>query len=87
MAADAQAKPVSSAPQLDVTEPATTKTPSRSARKRSAGSERRKPQAKTKIVVRRLPPNLPEDIFKSSISKWLDDADWWTFVAGKVAKR
>ncbi|KAJ3171814.1 hypothetical protein HDU87_008282 [Geranomyces variabilis] len=80
--------PVPSAAQQDGAEAATAKPSSRSSRNlnRTAGPKQKQPQAKTKIVIRRLPPNLPEEIFKGSVAQWLEDADWWTFVAGKVAK-
>ncbi|KAJ3156983.1 hypothetical protein HDU89_002392 [Geranomyces variabilis] len=87
MAAAAQVPSVPSATaQQDAAEAATAKPSSRSSRKRTAGPKQKQPHAKTKIVIRRLPPNLPEEIFKGSVAQWLDDADWWTFVAGKVAK-
>ncbi|KAJ3166891.1 hypothetical protein HDU88_002979 [Geranomyces variabilis] len=87
MAAAAQVSSVPSATaQQDAAEAATAKPSSRSSRKRTAGPKQKQPHAKTKIVIRRLPPNLPEEIFKGSVAQWLDDADWWTFVAGKVAK-
>jgi len=57
-------------------------------------SKEKKPQGKSqnerlKIVVRRLPPNLPEDIFWQSVSEWVSDAtvSWKSFHAGKVKKR
>lgn len=42
-----------------------------------------------KIVVRRLPPNLPEEIFWQSVSEWVSDetVSWKSFHAGKVRKR
>ncbi|KAI9094848.1 Smg-4/UPF3 family-domain-containing protein [Phlyctochytrium arcticum] len=41
--------------------------------------------ARLKIVIRRLPPNLPVDSFKNTVEKWLPDTDWWTYVPGKLA--
>lgn len=45
-------------------------------------------QQKLKIVVRRLPPNIPEDIFWTSTEQWVNDetAGWRSFRRGKVAK-
>lgn len=45
-------------------------------------------QQKLKIVVRRLPPNIPEDIFWTSTEQWVNDetAGWRSFRKGKVAK-
>jgi len=57
-------------------------------------SKEKKPQGKSqnerlKVVVRRLPPNLPEDIFWQSVSEWVSDetASWKSFHVGKVKKR
>jgi regulator of nonsense transcripts 3 len=54
-----------------------------------------KPQAapngteRLKTVVRRLPPNLPEDIFWQSVQPWVtdDSTSWKVFYAGKLRKR
>ncbi|EJD51954.1 hypothetical protein AURDEDRAFT_181525 [Auricularia subglabra TFB-10046 SS5] len=42
-----------------------------------------------KVVVRRLPPNLPEDVFWDSVKPWANDdtVQWRSFVAGKISKR
>lgn len=39
-----------------------------------------------KTVVRKLPPNLPEDIFWQSVAPWVDDdtCTWKAFHAGKL---
>ena len=39
-----------------------------------------------KTVVRKLPPNLPEDTFWQSVAPWVDDntCTWKTFHAGKL---
>lgn len=47
-------------------------------------------QAKTKIVVRRLPANLPEHVFMESIKSLVSDASLdraTTWVSGKVSKK
>lgn len=61
---------------------------------KSKPSKEKKSQGKSqnerlKIVVRRLPPNLPEDIFWQSVSEWVSDetVSWKSFYAGKVKKR
>lgn len=49
-----------------------------------------KPQnERLKIIVRRLPPNIPEEIFWQSVSEWVSDetVSWRSFHAGKVRKR
>jgi regulator of nonsense transcripts 3 len=54
-----------------------------------------KPQAapigteRLKTVFRRLPPNLPEDIFWQRVQPWVTDASvsWKVFYAGKLRKR
>ena len=42
-----------------------------------------------KTVVRRLPPNLPEDVFWQSVQTWVTDenVNWKVFYAGKVRTR
>jgi hypothetical protein len=41
---------------------------------------------KTKVVVRRLPPLLPEHIFLQSIEPWRQHTDWSQYVPGKQSK-
>jgi regulator of nonsense transcripts 3 len=42
-----------------------------------------------KTVVRRLPPNLPEDVFWQSVQTWVTDetVSWKVFYAGKLGMR
>lgn len=42
-----------------------------------------------KVVVRRLPPDLPEEIFWQSVAPWVDEdkASWKVFYPGKARKR
>ena len=42
-----------------------------------------------KTVVRRLPPNLPEEIFWQSVAKWVTDetVTWKTYYPGKFKTR
>jgi len=42
-----------------------------------------------KTVVRRLPPNLPEDVFWQSVQTWVTDetVSWKVFHAGKLGMR
>ena len=42
-----------------------------------------------KTVVRRLPPNLPEEIFWQSVAKWVTDETvmWKTYYPGKFKTR
>ena len=42
-----------------------------------------------KTVVRRLPPNLPEDIFWQSVHQWVseDTVTWKEYYQGKFKKR
>ncbi|KAL0576120.1 hypothetical protein V5O48_005867 [Marasmius crinis-equi] len=46
-------------------------------------------QERLKIVIRRLPPNLPEDIFWQSVQQWVSDdtATWKTYHQGKFRSR
>jgi regulator of nonsense transcripts 3 len=62
---------------------------------KSKTKEKRQGQTKAsgterlKIIVRRLPPNLPEQIFWQSVQPWVaDDAVLWKeFYPGKSRKR
>ena len=64
-------------------------------KKKKSRSERKKAQRdaeateKLKIVVRRLPPNLPEDIFWQSVGKWVTEetATWKAYYPGKFKTR
>jgi regulator of nonsense transcripts 3 len=40
-------------------------------------------QARTKVVVRRLPPALSEDAFRDSLAGWLERSNWFSYVPGK----
>jgi hypothetical protein len=44
--------------------------------------------AKLKLVVRRLPPNLPEEIFWKSVEPWVnpETSGWKVYNQGKIAK-
>jgi hypothetical protein len=44
---------------------------------------------KLKVVVRGLPPNLPESIFKESTKEWINETsvDWYYYVSGKLYER
>ncbi|KAJ6452531.1 Smg-4/UPF3 family-domain-containing protein [Mycena vitilis] len=44
---------------------------------------------RVKTVVRRLPPNLPEDVFWQSVQAWVSDetVTWKVFYPGKLRKR
>lgn len=57
-------------------------------RERPAGGGGGAAPPKLKIVVRRLPANIPEEIFWSSTAQWVNDetAGWKVFRKGKVAK-
>jgi regulator of nonsense transcripts 3 len=54
-------------------------------RKRSG----KKTSSKTKVVVRRLPPNIPQEVFSNSVKGWINEAtiDWQLFVPGKLSSR
>ena len=56
------------------------------------GSNLRPPQnanIKLKVVVRGLPPNLPESVFKDSTKEWINEKtiDWYYYVTGKLYER
>ncbi|KAF7722069.1 hypothetical protein EC973_003717 [Apophysomyces ossiformis] len=56
--------------------------------KKKAKQASRKSALKTKVVVRRLPPNLPEDVFMNTVKQWTSDelVDFAYYVPGKLAK-
>ncbi|KAI8815118.1 Smg-4/UPF3 family-domain-containing protein [Cladochytrium replicatum] len=61
--------------------------PKEGKKKRSRGKKAStQPLVPTKVVVRHLPSNLPEEIFKQSVSKWLEFSDYFGYVPGKLAK-
>lgn len=47
------------------------------------------PGDRLKTIVRRLPPNLPEDIFWQSVQAWVteDTVTWKVYYLGKASKR
>jgi regulator of nonsense transcripts 3 len=69
--------------------------PAKKLQSRSKAKERRLGQTKAngserlKTVVRRLPPNLPEQIFWQSVQTWVTDDTvlWKEFWPGKVKKK
>ena len=54
---------------------------------RSSGKGQSEPRLKT--VVRRLPPNLPENVFWQSVEQWVKDdtVTWKVYHQGKFRKR
>ncbi|KAI7866105.1 Smg-4/UPF3 family-domain-containing protein [Mucor mucedo] len=64
-----------------------TEKPKKRTKKRSK-RHARKPTLKTKVIVRRLPPNLPEEIFFNSVKPWInqDNVDYSLYVPGKLSK-
>ncbi|KAJ7451620.1 Smg-4/UPF3 family-domain-containing protein [Mycena latifolia] len=70
----------------------TAKGPPRKERERDKKDRLSQPPASTerlKTVVRRLPPNLPEDVFWQSVQTWVSDetVTWKIFYPGKLRKR
>ena len=54
--------------------------------------KQREPQApdmKLKVVIRGLPPNLPETKFKEVTEEWINEntVDWYYYVSGKLHER
>ncbi|KAJ3108013.1 hypothetical protein HDU97_002593 [Phlyctochytrium planicorne] len=39
-----------------------------------------------KVVIRKLPPNLPEAVFLRTVNAWVDAAEWIHYDTGKLAK-
>ncbi|ORX91373.1 hypothetical protein K493DRAFT_339399 [Basidiobolus meristosporus CBS 931.73] len=54
---------------------------------RAKKSNKRVEGPKTKVVIRRLPPNLPEELFFKSIQPYITDEniDWKLYVPGKIS--
>jgi regulator of nonsense transcripts 3 len=75
--------------------PSATAEPTKKSQSRSKVKEKRQGQSKVagserlKTVVRRLPPNLPEQIFWQSVQTWVTDESviWKEFYPGKVKKK
>jgi len=73
----------------------TTVEPSKKSQPKSKTKEKRQGHTKAsgterlKIIVRRLPPNLPEQIFWQSVQPWVTDDTvlWKEFFSGKSRKR
>lgn len=57
--------------------------------KKKSKRQPRKNTLKTKVVVRRLPPNLPEKIFFNAVKPWISEeiVDYSLYVPGKLSKR
>ncbi|KAL0946194.1 hypothetical protein HGRIS_012456 [Hohenbuehelia grisea] len=57
--------------------------------KEKAGQHQSTPNERLKTIVRRLPPNLPEEIFWQSVATWVSDetAVWRTYYQGKLRKK
>jgi hypothetical protein len=51
--------------------------------------QQQNPFVKLKVVVRGLPPNLPESVFKDTTKEWIDETtvDWYYYVTGKLYER
>jgi regulator of nonsense transcripts 3 len=47
------------------------------------------PAVKLKVVVRRLPPHLPEAVFRESTKEWIHEStvDWFYYAPGKLHDR
>lgn len=74
------------------TVPIPTHSPSKSKKeKEKERREKAQQQAneRLKTVIRRLPPNLPEEIFWQTVQKWVteDTVSWKVYYSGKFKKR
>ena len=58
-------------------------------KERKARSSKQSHTERLKTVVRRLPPNLPEEVFWQSVQKWVTDDTviWKEYYQGKFRKR
>ena len=61
----------------------------REPKKRERSSLKAQSTERLKTVVRRLPPNLPEEVFWQSVQKWVSDetTTWREYWQGKFRKR
>ncbi|KAG6833873.1 hypothetical protein H0H93_012940, partial [Arthromyces matolae] len=57
-------------------------------KEQKAQSQPHSERDRLKTVVRRLPPNLPEDIFWGSVAQWVNDqsVSWKCYYPGKARK-
>lgn len=57
--------------------------------KKQRASNQKSQTERLKTVVRRLPPNLPEEIFWQSVQQWVseDTVTWKEYYQGKFKKR
>ena len=80
---DSPAAPIPAAPLSEA------KKKKKSRSEKRAAAAKANPHERTKTVVRRLPPNLPEEIFWQSVQKWVSDETvvWKSFVQGKLRKK
>ena len=62
---------------------------SKEPKKRERSSLKAQNTERLKTVVRRLPPNLPEEVFWQSVQKWVSDetTTWKEYWQGKFRKR
>jgi regulator of nonsense transcripts 3 len=73
--------------------PASKGPPTKPKKDREKERERKEKQAQVserlKTVVRRLPANLPEDVFWQSVNQWVSDetVTWKAFFPGNLKKR
>jgi regulator of nonsense transcripts 3 len=70
-----------------------TQSPAKSKKEKEKDRREKAAQQQTterlKTVVRRLPPNLPEEIFWQTVQRWVTDetATWKVYYGGKFKKR
>ena len=67
-------------------------TPSASDKQKNASDRLSQPQnanVKLKVVVRGLPPNLPETRFNEVTAEWINQStvEWYYYVGGKLHER
>ena len=57
--------------------------------KGSGGGGQKSQTERLKTIVRRLPPNLPEEVFWQSVAKWVSEetVTWKTYYQGKFKTR
>ncbi|CAM0139898.1 unnamed protein product [Umbelopsis sp. WA50703] len=72
---------------VGTTAPATEQPKKKKDKKKPRKRSSKKALPKTKVVVRRLPPNIPEEIFFNSVKAWVNESTtgWQLFVPGKLS--
>jgi regulator of nonsense transcripts 3 len=56
-------------------------------RKSRRSKKPKEPVPRLKLVIRKLPPNLPKEVFLKTVEPWINKIDWHDYYPGKLSKR